>query len=90
MMRTILSDAPVKVLCRSVVEKSHFGQKRYVEPGEIIFCLCAQLKQPTTHARVRLSDGFVGDIRRSNLKPLGALELLASMAEDEWDGEYDA
>jgi hypothetical protein len=89
MMRVILSNAPVRVLHRSVVERDHFGKKEYVEAGDIVFCLCAQLKQPTSHARVRLSNGFIGDILRSNLKPLGALELLAAMSDEEVDGNYD-
>ena len=89
MMRVILSNAPVRVLRDAVVMKEHFGKREYVKAGEIIFCLCAQLAQPTSDARVRLPSGFVGDIKRRHLKPLGALELLAAMADEIVDGNYD-
>lgn len=89
-MRMILSNAPVRVLNDAVVMKDHFGKREYVKAGDIIFCMVAQLAQPTSDARVRLSSGFIGDIKRSYLKPLGALELLGAMADDDWDKNYDA
>jgi len=87
-MRVILSNAPVRVIHKAVVEKSAFGRKRYVEAGEIIFCLCAKLAMPVTMARVKLADGFIGDIKREHLKPLSALELLGIMSDDSFDKDY--
>ena len=34
-------------------------------------------------------NGFVGDIKRKLLKPLNALELLAAMADEAVDSNYD-
>ena len=89
LMQMILSNAPVRVLRDAVVMKSHFGKREYVKAGDIIFCMVAQLTQPTSDARVRLPNGFVGDIKRDRLKPLGALELLAAMADEAVDANYD-
>jgi hypothetical protein len=89
MMRVILSNAPVRVLRDAVVVKSNFGRREYVKAGDIVFCLCAQLSQNETMSRVRLSNRFIGDIKRTDLKPLGALELLGAMCDAQVDGNYD-
>jgi len=90
MMQVILSDTPVRVIRDACVSKGHFGRKAYVKAGAIIFCLCARLAKCETNSRVRLADGFIGDISTSYLKPLSALELLGAMANEDWDSHYDA
>ena len=89
MMNVIRSNMPVKVIRQARVEKSAFGRYRIVKAGEIIFCLCAQLAMPSSRARVKLNDGFIGDIDRALLKPLSVLELLATTDVDKFDPDYD-
>lgn len=89
MMKMILSNTPVKVIRKSVVTRAHYGRKAYVEPGDVVFCLCAKPANEEWAIRVRLPGGFVGNIKREHVKSLSALELLGMMSDDSFDGDFE-